>query len=110
MTSRHLPDEDTIARALHKLAETDEPYARAKASAAALEHRMKVARAVSYLRASGTVGERDSLAITSDEYLAKLSEYEDAVLERETLGAVRKRAELNIEVWRSLNANRRQGT
>jgi len=105
----NLPDEKKIGQALNYLGETDESYAQAKARVKALEHTRKIIKAGIYLDAEGTNGEREQKAYADTAYKEWVSEYEDAILDEQTLGAKRKRAELTIEVWRSLNSARSKG-
>ncbi len=97
-----------VHKSLHYLATTDEQYANAKAAVKATEHILKVIKAKAVLEAEGAVTLREQTAYASDAYQAKLAELKDFILESETLGAKRRTAELAIEVWRSLNSNRRQ--
>lgn len=104
-----LPDESDVSRALKYLAETDELYARQTAHVKALEFQVKTIKALEYLDSEGTIAEREAKSCSSTAYRAFIEDYENAVASRETSAAKRKRAELIIEVWRSINANRRQG-
>ncbi len=104
-----LPDEQKVEEALHFLAKTDEPYANAKALVDFLSHKIKSVRAQSFLDTEGTVAERDSVSLASKEYLSIIEDHKNAVYDRELLAARRKRAELTIDVWRTIQANRRQG-
>lgn len=94
---------------LQKLAMTDKQYAKARARVSALEYQIKIAESLGYLRADGTQEERKSEARASQAYGARVRELDEATLEMLTLGAERRTCELRIEVWRSENANRRQG-
>lgn len=58
---------------------------------------------------SGGLGEKETLAYASDEYLAALQEKRGAVEEYETERALREAAVYRIEVWRSQNKASRQG-
>lgn len=102
-------DEKRAEQAIHNLASTDEPYAAAKAQVKGLEHRLKIIKAQAFLEAQGTVAEREARAQTDRAFVKMVDEYQNAVLEMETLGAKRKREELILEFWRSVNANRRVG-
>lgn len=104
-----LPTENDISKALTYLAETDEPYAKAIGRIKGLEHQIKTIKAIGFLEAQGTVGERTAKSESSSQYIAFTRDYEEAVYEKETMAAKRKRAELTVDVWRSLNASRRQG-
>ena len=103
-----LPTEDTVGAALRYLAKTDEAYAKAVAHKEAAESRWKVERELAFLAAEGTVAERTAQAMTSPGARRAMDAYEAAIVELELLKAKRKRAELVIEVWRSLEASRRR--
>ena len=104
-----LPTEATVDAALQYLASTDAEYGRLVGHVRGLEHRLKVVKATVFLDAAGTVAEREAQAYASEEYGAGLTEFEDASIELETIRARRKRAELTIEVWRSLNSAAKRG-
>jgi|LakMenEpi03Aug12_release.lakeMendotaPanAssembly.Ray.scaffolds.fasta_scaffold574466_2 hypothetical protein len=103
-----LPNEESVSRALHYLARTDEPYARAVAQKEASEARWKISRELAFLASEGTVAERQASAATSASAVQAMERYEEAVVQLELLKAKRKRAELVIDVWRSLEASRRR--
>lgn len=98
-----------VSEALDYLVNSDEDFGRLRGTCAAMEYQIKTAEALGYLDASGTVGEKQATARTSDMYRDKIREYKDAKIEMETIAAKRKTCELTIEVWRSQNANKRQG-
>ena len=98
-----------VTEALEYLAETDEKYGRLKGSTAALEYIIKVAEAEGFIEADGPQGERQAKARSSEKYKKAVEDYRDVRTDMEIIGAKRKTAELTIEVWRSQNANRRQG-
>jgi len=104
-----LPDESHAGRALRYLEESEEPYARAMANREAAEAATKIARDSAFLASEGTVAERQALAGTANDYRAALEKLEAAYFELELLKAKRMRATLTLEVWRSLNSNRRAG-
>ena len=102
-------DESQMEKALHHLADTDDEYAQAKMDLERSEILRKRTRSRVFLTEEGTVAERNAAAETSvdvgiadDTYIAAVGKYEG-------LKASRQRAELIIEVWRSLNAARRRG-
>ena len=104
-----LVSEERLEKALTYLAETDEPAALAKAKAESLKVYGKTAKAYGFIDATGTVAERAAISVTTDEYLKWQKELESAIMDSEQY--INKRStEAGIrEVWRSLNANRRQG-
>lgn len=102
--------EGRVGRALNYLAESDAEMARRKAYMVGIEEQKKTVYAKCYLKYSGPVEERKSNALDDPEYLEHIEKYEAAVLDHETMRNKRLTAALIIEVWRSLNANRRQGS
>ena len=105
-----LVSDKRVEQAMTYLAETDEDAAKAKAKAKSLEQFGKTVKAYGFLEASGTVAEREAKSLTTEEYKKYLRAYEDAVMESEKY-ANKRASEAGIrEVWRSLQANRRQGT
>lgn len=104
-----LPDKDQVARALQFLAETDVEYGQSCARVSAVEHQGKAVKAVEYLKHTGPVAERTAQVESSQAYKDWVEELENAIADRETLRAKRKRAELTIEVWRSVNSARTKG-
>lgn len=101
--------ESKVEQALNYLASTDESCAKAKGLVKAIEYRLKVAKAMDFLAASGTVAEREAQSLASMSYREMVDQYESAVIEFETIAAKRERAVLTVEVWRSESANRRKG-
>lgn len=102
-------DEAKMERALHHLAKTDDEYARAKMDLERAEILRKRTRSRVFLTEAGTVAERNAAAETSDDVGTADDAYIAAIGKYEGLKASRQRAELIIEVWRSLNAARRRG-
>jgi len=101
--------DDRVEKAMTYLAETDLPAAEAKAKAKVLEAYGKTAKAFGFLESSGTVAEREAMSVTTPEYKEYLETYEKAVIMSEHF-ANKRATEAGIrEVWRSLQANRRQG-
>jgi hypothetical protein len=104
-----LISDDRCEKAMRYLAMTDEDAAVAKARYKTLEQYGKTVKAFGFLDASGTVAEREAKALRSDEYKTFLKEYEEAVMDSERY-ANKRATEAGVrEVWRSLQANRRQG-
>ena len=104
-----LPSEDDVDKSLNYLATTDEAYAKSTARVKALEYEVKTVKALAFLDAQGTVGERTAISEASSAFRAWVQGYENAFADMKIMETKRKRAELNIDVWRSLNASRRQG-
>jgi mevalonate pyrophosphate decarboxylase len=104
-----LPNENDISKALLYMAETDEAYAKIQAHVKAMDHQCKTIKGLAFLEATGSVAERNAKADSSVTYRAWINDYENAYADMKIYESKRKRADLTIEVWRSLNANRRQG-
>lgn len=103
------PIDVRVERAVNYLAETDEPAAKAHTLYDGLERQTKTIAGLAFKGTTGTVAEREATAHTSESYQAHLKKIEDAQLDWEIYRNRRNTAEMLIEYWRSLNANRRQG-
>lgn len=101
--------DEKLQKALHYLATTDETCAMARGLMVGLEKQEKTILGVEYGSATGTVGDRDAAARTSDQYREWREKYETAVVDYEILRNKRNTASVIVEVWRSENANRRSG-
>lgn len=88
---------------------TDAEYGALKGLVDGLTYRLKVIEAQGYLDAEGTQEQRKAAARTTAQYKLLAEELENSEIEFHVIGAKRKTCELHIEVWRSQNANRRQG-
>ena len=104
-----LPTPEMVGKALEYLAHTDKDYAKLTAAVKALEHKVKTIRAIEFLKTSGTVDERKSIVDASEAFKQFTEDYENTIADREILAATRKRYELTIDVWRSLNSARNKG-
>src|SRR5271154_4261220 len=94
--------------AMEFLAETDERYALAKAEVLRAEIMCKRVRARIFVGESGAVELKKAKAETFPEVIKMDDEYCNATLEFETLKAKRSRAEILIDVYRTLEASRRK--
>ena len=101
--------EQKAEQMLIKIAETDDQLGELAYEVGKWEHMMKTTDAFGFIHADGTVAERKSLAITSEDYQNVLNKYLDAKREYETLKAKRKSWELVWETWRTQEASRRKG-
>jgi hypothetical protein len=100
--------EEKMCNALLFLADTDEFYAIAKADMLRAELVCKRTRARLFLTGEGSVESRKASAEASGEANAADDAYIDALTKFETLKAKRDRAEIVIDVWRSVEASRRR--
>lgn len=94
--------------AMNFLAETDESYAQAKTNLLRSEILCKRIRARVYTFVEGNVEARKAQAETNQEVVTADDEYTKATLDFETLKARRSRAEILMDVWRTLEASRRR--
>ena len=103
-------DAARLESAMNYLAETDLPYADARTAMERADIGRKRARAQAYILAGGTVVEfglrlalvhRAAVLAADDDYIACVKLYE-------TLRQRRQRAEIVIDVWRSVEASRRR--
>jgi predicted transcriptional regulator len=101
-------DEKKLEAAMEFLAETDDHYAKIKALMLRCEIICKRVRARIYLTAEGSVESRKAAAEVHDEAIGADDTYIGALTEFESLKAKRSRAEIVIDVWRSLEASRRK--
>jgi hypothetical protein len=101
--------EDRLQKALTYLAETDEELAQLKANVERAEYLKKRVRSAMFLSASGPVEERKAKAEVSQEVENIEHDYTRALVAYEHIAAKRKTEALIVDVWRSINANRRQG-
>lgn len=103
-------DEERLERALTFLAESDRHYAECKAELARSEILCKRVRARIYLEtpSTETVAVRNAMTETAKDVCDADEGYCRRLREFETLKAQRQRAEIVIDVWRSLEASRRK--
>jgi hypothetical protein len=94
--------------AMEFLAETDEKYALAKAEVLRAEIMCKRVRARVFVGEDGSVELKKAKAEMFPEVVKMDEEYCQATLEFETLKAKRSRAEILIDVYRTLEASRRK--
>jgi hypothetical protein len=98
-----------MSKALQYLATTDEPCANLKAEVARKEYLCKLAESKAFMLADGPIEKRKAEAKSSLPVQEAQDEYFQAIAEFEKVKAKRETESLVCEVWRSLNANRRQG-
>ena len=102
-------DQDKMEAAMTYLAQTDIEFAEAKAAAELGEIRRKRCRSRILLTTVGTVVERQAQAEVHQDVIDADMGWIKDYTRCETLKAKRQRAELVVEVWRSLNASMRRG-
>lgn len=109
MSLRAAITEDRVEEALRYLAETDEECARLRAETGRTEFKAKALKAALFTRGVGTVADRQAAAEMSEEYGQAMGVHFDALAAHEAMRNKRSTETLAVEVWRSLNAARRQG-
>jgi hypothetical protein len=97
-------------KALTYLAETDRPCAEAKVNAERMEFKAKVTKQAIFKIGDGSVADRTAAADTSAEYGVAMEVYFTALQEYSHMANKRQTEAFVIEVWRSVNANRRHGS
>jgi hypothetical protein len=101
--------QDRMENAMEYLTDTDDAFAAMKTLLARTEILAKRARARIFLTGDkGSVEAKKAAAETHTEVCAADDTYIEAMREYETLKARRSRAEILIEVWRTLEASRRR--
>lgn len=106
-------DENRRDKALQFLILSDDDAANASAYKIGLEKQEKTILGMELLKLkgkNGTVAEKDAICRNSEAYNEWREKYENAVADYELIRNRRHTADTLIECWRSLNANRRQGS
>lgn len=100
-----------MERALRWMATTDMEFADWRVQSLRAEYMAEVAESMVYksFGSEGSVEDRKKAAKASPEVKKAMEDYFTAIRGYEVLKAQRKSAELLIETWRSVNANRRVG-
>lgn len=112
-----LPDENTVAKALTYIAETDSLHAMAVAEVERLKKDEKVIYAAKYLEVKRQYSGKEKVTEKfieshihdSETYKKWLDDFEDATAVSVMLYDKRKRAFTVIDVWRSLNSSKNKG-
>jgi len=105
----NLPDH-RVEKAMAYLAETDLEFAHSRGMMLRTEYLADVAESMVYKSIQeGSVEDRKRAAKIAPETRKAMEEHFQAVVQFETLKARRAREVLVVELWRSVNANRRVG-
>lgn len=96
-------------KALNYLKSTDTTAATTRAYCQLLDDQKKTILADQYIKSDGSQGDRLKHAESSEEYKQHLKKLHDSIYDWELIKNKRKSAELQIEIWRSQNANMRRG-
>ena len=101
--------QDRLEKSMAYLATTDEEAAELLTEVERREYKAKAVRDTIFLHEAGTVAERTAKAGASQEYMDAMAGYFESVAAFHAVKNKRNTETLVIDVWRSLNANRRQG-
>ncbi len=101
-------DQNKMEAAMEYLAETDEPYAIAKGDLLKAEILAKRVRARLFVAGEGSVEARKAAAEGHSEAIASDDALISATMVFEALKARRSRAEIVIDIFRTLEASRRK--
>lgn len=106
-----LPSDEDVERALEFMRDNEGAFAEMKARETAAKEYMKVAMSSEYLRLEGKggVSDREHMARASEAYANAIKHHTAMQTDRERMALRYKRAEMVIEVWRTLSANQRRG-
>lgn len=101
--------DNRVAMALAELSQTDETHAALAGEVKYRDAKLKQAEAHAYLKADGTIAERQAKALISPEYDKALDEQLKAFVDFKTLDNQRNHEIRITEIWQTLSANRRKG-
>jgi len=102
--------QEDAEKSLDYLKKTDVDAAKARSLLNYLDDTKKTVLADQYTQLSeGSAADRLKAAEGSAEYILHLGKIRDAALDYELLRNRRKSAELQIEMWRSINSNMKKG-
>jgi hypothetical protein len=101
---------DQAEKALGYLADSEADYAALKAQHQALKERMKIVEHQGILDSSEkSAAMKKSASMASKNYMDAVTDWEIVVESYELISAKRKRAELTIEMYRSVNSALKRG-
>ena len=103
-----ITDDDRAEVAHNALSDSDEEYGTIAAYVKMAPHTTKLIKAQAFLMTSGTVAERDAMAYASDEYKKFIENLNDNMIEYEILNARRESWQREVDIWRTISANRRK--
>jgi len=103
-----ITDDDKAEAAHNALTDSDEEYGTLSAYVKMAPHMTKLIKAKAFLNTSGTVAERESMAYASEDYKKFTDNLRDAMVEYEVLHARRESWQREVDIWRTVSANRRK--
>jgi len=103
-----ISDDKAAEEAHNGLSDTDETYGLRSAYVKMAPLVTKIIKGRNFLDASGTVAERDAIAYTSTEFTTYVDKLREATVDLEILEAKRESWQREVEIWRTLSANKRR--
>ena len=103
-----ITDDERAEVAHNALSDSDEEYGTIAAYVKMAPTTVRLIKSESFLMTSGTVAERDAMAYTSDAYKKHVNNLGDAMVEYEVLNARRESWQREVDIWRTISANRRK--
>lgn len=103
-----ITDDEKAEAAHHALSDTDKEYGTVAAYVKMAPTAVRLIKSESFLMTSGTVAERDAMAYTSDSYKKHVHNLGEAMVEYEVLNARRESWQREVDIWRTISANRRR--
>ena len=97
--------DETVHTAFDTLESHAQPAAAARAMRERREDESRAAKARAFLKASGSVAEREAHAVLSEDYQQARERYYAAVEADEEFRNVRSKCEAIIEAWRTVQSN-----
>jgi len=101
--------DNDVELAIQYLSSTDESHAKARAEYNALSELRKTVRAFCFEESKGGVAERTMAAERHPDYVEHIEKIKQAEIEFHTMHNKRKRAELMVDLYRTMAANSRKG-
>jgi hypothetical protein len=103
-----ITDDERAEAAHNALSDSDEEYGTISAYVKMAPHTTKLIKAKAFLKTSGTVAERDAMAYASEDYKNFIKNLNDSMVEYEILNARRESWQREVDIWRTVSANRRK--
>ena len=110
MYARFIIKDETVHAAFDQLESHAQPAAAAKAMRERREDEKKAAKARAFLKATGSVAERDAHSLLAEEYSQACERYYAAVEADEEYRNIRSKAECIIDACRTVQSNHRAMT
>ena len=103
-----ITDDERAEVAHNALSDSDKEYGTVLAYVKMAPTAVRLIKSKAFLMTSGTVAEREAMAYTSDAYKKHVNDLNDAMVEYEILNARRESWQREVDIWRTISANRRK--